>query len=152
MLLKVALLLGLARLGLALLPFKTLQRLFAQTSKQTARVPADPAGYRRRVVWAAEVAGKRLLGARPCLPQALVTQWLLNRAGCPATLRIGVAKGHAGQLLAHAWVEHDGKVVIGGAFSPARYKPLLPIKTGHSPSQGGQHHDAPLYTGTGTER
>lgn len=31
--------------------------------------------------------------------------------------------------LAHAWVQHDGNVVIGGAFSPARYKPLLPIES-----------------------
>jgi hypothetical protein len=40
---------------------------------------------------------------------------LLARRGYPALLHIGVAKGKEGQFQAHAWVESEGKVVIGGA-------------------------------------
>ena len=43
----------------------------------------------------------------------------------PACLRIGVVKGAGGQFQAHAWVESDGVVVIGGSEpEPERYTPL----------------------------
>ena len=54
-------------------------------------------------------------GAKTRLNQALVTQMLLARRGYPALLHIGVAKGKEGQFQAHAWVESEGKVVIGGS-------------------------------------
>jgi Transglutaminase-like superfamily len=61
------------------------------------------------------MAGWRMPGAKTRLNQALATQMLLARRGYPALLHIGVAKGKEGQFQAHAWVESEGKVVIGGA-------------------------------------
>lgn len=49
-----------------------------------------------------------------CLTQALTAQILLKRYGHPAELKIGVARGKAGELQAHAWVTSDGVVIIGG--------------------------------------
>ena len=53
----------------------------------------------------------------------------MTRAGLPADLRIGVMKEASGKLLAHAWVESDGRIVVGnlpggvGLYTPL---PTLP--------------------------
>ncbi len=63
-----------------------------------------------------------------CLPQALAAEALLRRAGHPADLRIGVAKTGPGRLLAHAWVECRGRVIVGDLPERlADYAPLPPL-------------------------
>jgi hypothetical protein len=57
-----------------------------------------------------------------CLPRSLWTWFLLRRLGVAGELRIGV-RLRQGQLEAHAWVEHAGRVVndrpdIGQQFRP----------------------------------
>jgi hypothetical protein len=37
------------------------------------------------------------------------------RGGVAAQLRLGVRRDHSGSLLAHAWLEREGVVVLGGA-------------------------------------
>lgn len=77
---------------------------------------------RSRAAWAANAVGNRLLPKRPCLVKALVLQFFLLRLGDErAELHIGVARGEDGKLLAHAWVERNGKVIIGGTASPKEY-------------------------------
>ena len=46
-----------------------------------------------------------------CLKKSLVLFWMLRRRGFPAELRIGVRKP-AGTLEAHAWIEHEGRVLF----------------------------------------
>ncbi len=85
------------------------------------RTSATPQ-YRIRASWAARAAGQRLLPKRPCLTQALVLQYLLlRRRDDAAELHIGVTKDD-GNLYAHAWIEREGHVLIGGARSPERYE------------------------------
>jgi Transglutaminase-like superfamily len=48
-----------------------------------------------------------------CLKKALVLYALLTRRGLSARLLLGTAKEN-GNFRAHAWVEHGGKVVLGG--------------------------------------
>ena len=72
---------------------------------------------------------RRLLGTKPCLTQALAAQRILRQEGIDSALRIGVAKDGQ-ELLAHAWLERAGRVVIGGGASRARYKPLEPAQQG----------------------
>jgi hypothetical protein len=43
-----------------------------------------------------------------CLTRSLSIHTMLGRRGIVTQLRIGVAKGPAGNLLAHAWLERDG--------------------------------------------
>jgi hypothetical protein len=59
-------------------------------------------------------AAATLVPRANCLTCALAAEALLRRYGHQACLRIGVAKGAANALCAHAWVESDGIVVIGG--------------------------------------
>lgn len=115
-----------ARAALTALPYATVRRYFARPHRRPLQV-ADGVAYRRRVAWAVRAAGRWVLGDRPCLAQALVTERLLRRGGVPAHLRIGVAKAPDGRLLAHAWVESEGYVVVGSRTSPARYRELQPL-------------------------
>ena len=61
-----------------------------------------------------------------CLSQALATQVMLGRRGRSATLRIGVAN-EEGAVKAHAWLETEGKIIIGGSQSRNRFSPLPPL-------------------------
>ncbi len=125
---KAALLLGVIRLGLRLLPFRTLWRLLNQAPRASIALPAPNHLSPDRIAWAVTVASPYLLSVRPCLSQALAVHLLLVRRGYPARLHLGVARGERGQVQAHAWVETDGRVVIGGSASElGRYTPLLAL-------------------------
>lgn len=129
LLLKAVLLVMGIRLGLWLLPFQQLRRILAKATRPLARLQAlgqSPG----QIVWAVKVAS-RYLPAATCLTQALATQLLLVRRGYPAHLRIGVAKDENGQLAAHAWVESQGRIVIGGLENLTQYTPLPPLEGEH---------------------
>ncbi len=115
------------RLGLWLLPFRILRRLLARVTKSSSKLhklqERDRASV-DRVVWAVTIAS-RYVPAATCLTQSLATKVLLSRRGHQASVHIGVARSEAGQFQAHAWVENDGIVVIGGPESQLkRYTPL----------------------------
>lgn len=108
---------------LRMLPFRRVQRL----------LEADPSGppfllseaEEGRLLWAVEAVSRRLLPARPCLTQALAAQVLLQRrGGRPAHLKFGVIREDEGGIQAHAWLERDGSVLLGGTESPQRYNIL----------------------------
>lgn len=132
LLVQAALLLSVVRLGLWLLPFQSLRRSLARLARGPAKernaggLPLD------RFVWAVEAASRYVPGARTCLVQALAGQVLLVRRGYPVQLRIGVTKGEEGKLEAHAWLESEGQIVIGGTESPSRFTPF-PHLEGESP-------------------
>lgn len=119
MLLKALLLLWACRLGLWLLPFKTLRRLLAKITFLATR---DPARI-NTITWAVAV-GSRYVPAATCLTQALAGQVLLNQHDVPAFLRIGVAKNEQGAFQAHAWVECRGRILIGDSPQLSRYTRL----------------------------
>lgn len=122
---KTALLLGMIRLGLWLLPFQTLRRLVVKMTQTTSELQKDDdLVFVNKVVWAVRVVSRRMPGKVKCLARALTTQVLLGRHGYQSQIRIGVAKGNQGQLEAHAWVESQGKVIIGGLKDLGRYTPL----------------------------
>lgn len=51
----------------------------------------------------------------------------LGRKGYPACLRIGVSRGEGGRLQAHAWVESQGKIVVGSG-ARSHYTPLAALE------------------------
>ncbi len=79
------------------------------------------------MIWAVDAAGRRLFPEKPCLPQALVVLYGLRRRQLPAELRIGVARDSESGLLAHAWVDSEGKTVIGDLPTAGTYTPLPPL-------------------------
>ena len=110
------------------LSFYSLREVVKGLQRLAGRFPSRrpiSSQYRREVAWIAARVGARLLPKRPCLTQALVTQFFLWRRGDDSTtMHIGVTKGEDGGLLAHAWLENEGRVIIGGTGSPERYKRL----------------------------
>lgn len=115
-------------MALNVLPYRSVHRMMAVGEPgHVLQTPQEAWAYRRRVVGAVHAVGKRLLGDKPCLTQALVAQRLLRQKGYDTVLRLGVTKDGK-ELLAHAWLERDGQVVIGGNASQTRYTPLVPVQ------------------------
>lgn len=129
-------LLILIRLGLWLLPFPRLRQLLYRLGQPQPAQPTTPMAELARLAWATSKMGRFILADKPCLTQALAVQLLFARRGQPAELRIGVRKQANGRstpstpspLEAHAWVEIDGQVVIGGADSPREFTVLPSIE------------------------
>lgn len=59
-----------------------------------------------------------------CLTQALATQTILRLKGLDSQLKFGVDKDENEKLVAHAWVESDGKIIIGKSADIHRYSLL----------------------------
>jgi hypothetical protein len=76
----------------------------------------------KRLLWALRIAGRQLHAT--CLVEALSTHALLTRRGYQTTVTIGVNKGASGDLKAHAWVEYQGSVIVGGTMT-TQYTKLL---------------------------
>jgi hypothetical protein len=58
----------------------------------------------------------------------MASQILLGRLGCTTTLHIGVAQCEGGKLLAHAWVEGESGVIVGGIDNLAHFVRLPPLE------------------------
>jgi hypothetical protein len=122
-LLHAAITVATVRLVLLVLPFRWV-RAQVDTRKLALRPRGEvPAG---RWAWAVQVAARRIPGAT-CLTQALALQWLLARAGHNASIRMGVAKDGARGFEAHAWVESNGEILLGGDEPPDRFVPILAL-------------------------
>ena len=79
-----------------------------------------------KTIWAVE-ASSRLVPKATCLTKALAARVLLTRLGYPAELRLGMVREKSGRVLAHAWIESEGRVVIGGNDSPHRFALFPPL-------------------------
>jgi hypothetical protein len=121
LLIQAALLVLAARLGLWLLPFRAVPSVLERLAWLIARRSSMRVAP-ERIAWAV-VAVSPYIPLATCLTQALAARALLARLGYSALLRIGVARAAHGQIAAHAWVELDGRAIIGGAIS-GRYVPL----------------------------
>lgn len=103
LLIKAATTLMLVRGALHLVPLERLRAWSGHLRADT--LPAD------RIIWAVRTAARHVPGVT-CLSSALALQRLLSSAGQPSQVHIGVARDASG-FLAHAWLVHDGAIVIG---------------------------------------
>jgi hypothetical protein len=127
LLVKCTALLITSRVGLWILPFRVLWQLLGQR-----KVENPSKSYEQgieKISWAVTAVGSTIPALENCLVQALATQYLLRKNGHPASLRIGVAQ-EDGEFRAHAWVEVDGIIVVGGSRALSRFVPLPPLKEG----------------------
>jgi transglutaminase superfamily protein len=119
--------LGVTRAALWVLPLRVVRRFLARAAGRTARSGATAPPPTERIAWAIGLA-QRVIPEATCLPQALVAEALLVRAGHPAELRIGVIKTDRDRLTAHAWVESGGRTVVGQLHEgEPTYTPLPPL-------------------------
>jgi hypothetical protein len=129
LLLRAWLLLIAVRLGLRTLPFRWLWR-FTQRLAQPQMRPQSPVTLTSEIdaiVWAVKVASRYAGSSVSCLPRALTTYLLLGRAGVDANFRLGVVHTSA-DLEAHAWVEWNGRVLVGKLPDLDRFISLPPLR------------------------
>jgi hypothetical protein len=124
------------RLGLALLPYRRVRGLVDRLARTRLRRQPTPAVSPERIAWAV-AAGSRLVPGTACLTQALAAQLLLERRGHPARVRVGISRTDGAELLAHAWLESNGRIVLG-ATDLTQYTPLSldPLSPGGGEGQG----------------
>lgn len=110
---------GAVRLGLTLLPLRTLRGLLERASAAEAPppLPASPAA-----VGAAVRAAARGVPSAHCLVEALAAEAMLRRRGVPAQLHLGVRRDGE-RIGGHAWLETDGEVIVGAG--PSGHAPLV---------------------------
>lgn len=71
-----------------------------------------------------------------CLPRALVTTHLLTEMGIPCELRIGVSRKSGETPDAHAWVEHEGRILDSMPEEARRFDAFRSLTQPHrSPGQ-----------------
>jgi len=121
LILEEVLLLWAVRFSLWVLPFRIVNGYVATHARARRRsraaVPLD------RLAWILGAAGTLLPGKRTCLVRALAGRLLVAGEGYTPTLRLGVARDADGRLDAHAWLECDGRVLVGGGGLD-RYTPF----------------------------
>lgn len=116
--------LNLLRVALWLLPFKVVrQHLTAVVTKWEGYKPKNPVAV-NAIVWSVTVASYYTPGGAMCLAKALTTQLLLTRYGYTHQLHIGVAMDDTQALEAHAWIEYENRVIMGGLQDLSRYQSL----------------------------
>ena len=116
--------LAVVKLGLGRIPFATLRRLTTGGGRNGARLAGDRAVL-DQVPWAVTVAGRYVPGRTTCLSRALTVQGMLARLGYPSRLHVGVLRGKQGEVEGHAWVECEGRILIGGTPSEiGKFTPL----------------------------
>lgn len=100
------------RLALWLLPSATLLRFVRRrVDACTSTAPCSSVAV-GRIAWAVRAAGRRV-PASTCLVEALAVQLLLARFGHRSELKLGVARDASQKFIAHAWVEWNGRIVVG---------------------------------------
>ena len=78
--------------------------------------PLNPAAIARLTA----IAARRVAPGASCIVRSLVLQTLLARHGHAAEIRFGARK-HGRRLMAHAWVECEGRALlegVGDAYPP----------------------------------
>ena len=122
LLLEALLLLWMSRFGLWVLSLQALQRSVARLARPRAALQERECPV-ERIIWAVRAASR--YGPRAtCLSEALAARILLGRRGHASRLHIGVARDEAKEFRAHAWLECQGAIVMGGSEA-ARYAPLV---------------------------
>jgi hypothetical protein len=109
-----------ARLGLALLPFRTLRGWVERGPWPT---PQDGVTDPQRAAELVEAAARHHLLGTTCLTRALVLCSLLRRRGLDARLVVGCARPE-GRFEAHAWVAY-GSQAVAAAGPVDRFETLL---------------------------
>jgi hypothetical protein len=112
-------LLGLSRLAILVLPFKTLVGRLGDGHGTEAVVPVvsrSALQHATRIGWVVRTAARWTPWTSNCFAQSLTSAVLLQRAGIPHAIYFGLAKNdqqRAG-LDAHAWVATGPRAVVGG--------------------------------------
>jgi hypothetical protein len=105
---------------LRVMPRSHVSRYWATGTRQPVQ-PSNP--VLTNDICRAIVTAAHYVPGATCLVQCITGRAMLRRAGCAAEVKIGVLKDSS-DLQAHAWLESEGSVLIGGPV--AQYTRLAP--------------------------
>jgi len=109
-----------ARMGTALLSFPALRQALDFYVRRTATKQTGSA-HCARIAWAVSAVARRLPSTTTCLVESLAADAMMRRCGYASEIRFGVRTANGGPLTAHAWVEHQGAVVLGAVHDLGEY-------------------------------
>jgi hypothetical protein len=115
--------------GLRCMSLRTLLRIIQPLGNPRTATKEERETHRavpQRAAKCVELASRLHVPNSTCLRKALVLYALLARRGFDAQLLIGVAKATNGQLDAHAWLECQGKILLGEPAT-GRYSTLCAL-------------------------
>ena len=124
------------RASLCILPSRFSLRIVRRLADLSPRASRAGRPAAEGIAWAIGAAS-RLVPRATCLTQAVAGKLLLDYYGYDSRLCLGVARTQDGTFAAHAWLERDRRVLIGGAHSAA-FTPLPALSSTyhHEPSVG----------------
>ena len=120
---------GALEVGLSCLSFQRLLRIVQRPGNLRTGTKQEGEPHRaipERVAYCVGLAARLHAFDSTCLKKALVLYALLTRRGFDAQLLIGAARATKGQLDAHAWLECQGRVLLGEP-APGRYSTLCAL-------------------------
>jgi hypothetical protein len=110
------------RLGLWFNPSYVIQRIQRRSPKRHTVIHYPV----YQILWAIQFCSYYVPGST-FLAQSLAAKTLLARYGYESKLHMGVAQNDQ-WLEAHAWLTHDGQVVLGDVDNLSRYRPMSSAK------------------------
>lgn len=117
------------RLLLGLFPMRSVRRGLWRVLSADEALPPHRCLSMKRLAGCISAAERVSPLSSTCLVTALVAEALFSRHGYGAQLRVGVQRGLAGAFAAHAWLEFQGSVVVGGPVAVVeQYTPLPKIE------------------------
>lgn len=122
----------LIKLALLVMPFRSVRAII---NNRSARLPIYPKTRfsAEKIGWAVAAVNRGLhFKQGDCLPLAMAAESMLARYGYRAEMKIGAARNEEGAFIAHAWVESEGRVIIGN-FELDKYTTL---ESTASPARG----------------
>jgi len=139
LLVEAALLVPLVHALQSTLPFRRWRALLTPKSAASRSAPATASSSSRsrlqgraltptQIAQAVLRAQRGVPGVYRCLPAAYAGHLLLHRHGYPSIIHVGVGRDPKGALEAHAWVECEGRILIGDLPDLARFVPLPPLQ------------------------
>jgi hypothetical protein len=99
---------------------RTVRWIRARVERTSLRDDVDGARI-SEVEYAVAVAAALYPGHAACLERSLLLYWYLRRAGVPVRFRMGVQMY---PFLAHAWVEHDDRVINDLPEHVRQFRPI----------------------------
>ena len=109
--------LAIAKLAIAVLPFRQVGLLASRPIRQTEIPRQTHVNGVRRIRWAISASATRVPWRALCFQQGLAAQLMLRRRGIPSVLYYGAAQDDRDGLSAHVWVRDGDVDVIGGEIA-----------------------------------
>jgi hypothetical protein len=124
---ETSILLSVVTAGLYLLPFKSFMKQIGRLEKKRKGVIKLRKFDSDKILWAVRRVSRYIPHAR-CLSQAITVKIMLINHIDPVQLRIGLKKSHDDGILAHAWLEQQGNIIIGNLADLHKYHILEPLE------------------------